>query len=997
MAYSKETAYYNDFNASKKYFEVRALAGYVEQSREDNEIQSILRNIVKKLGDSIWREGELVSGGGYTRGTGSSVNTLTFNSSRVYIEGIVHDVSSRDITLSGSGVEEVGIELSETLVTPVEDASLKDPASGFANYGQPGANRLKIEATWALKTAVGAGNKFFPAYLFQSGSEQVQPRVGEIDVVTQQLARRTFDESGNYVVGGFDISLEPKNLEEIFVKIGNKTGVGNSKAYVQGYEIVKIADEKKAIPKALGTSFVENELVTFYFDSLAESKDPSDDKLRDNTLKLDIQPAARISSVVAKFDAIQLATRGSDTIIRNGTAGEANINVLKVFTTLSSTSDPAAASTTFVSKTENPSSYDYEVIGQTITWATGRGPGDGVQYYIYYTFTRPLKVGEECDLTPTGNLDLTRLKSKNTNTPKDGLIDEGSRKVSVFPTGINRSTGVKSPSEISVDYTYYLPRYDVIYLDASGEVRVQQGEYADKPSIPFVSASTLQLGHLYLPAGADYDKVILTPYNVRRITMSELRRLFDRVERAELNQGVLDLNAEATQRVGNDITTLSGILTEAFSYTADEVENPVVNGISRIKFNKNVTSKNIFNLAYRQMSLSEHEKSFLPLTLSFPSLEVKDGNVIALNVNSLKTTPSVLSREATETIQVNQFDYVKEKATLTLSAGIARAAVNSLEIKTFNPDTAFEVFSQTRVNRNDVRTSEALSAATSIPTFIEQQWIWCLGKGFKGNEAVDLTVGGQAVRLSVTSGGEVPVVPEELGTAPTAPALGFLGVVGNSPESVGSTIYPAGSRILTNFKGEFLVAFQTPLGLAPGNTIVKAESETLVQAAAILKKENYISLVDESLSIVVLMDSLVPEPVSNSIQFLPQPVELFVSAAAPANPNEIKTPAETVEDAGFTNIGTADGFNFTGGANHVYAKIKWGNDGGQPMFIKVQHTPLSLGGGGSTKVEKWFEFEVNNSRQFYGPREAVVYIGQATTSFDLFIELLNNASTVKKL
>lgn len=1001
MAFTPETAYHNLFDPAKKYFEIRALAGYVEQSREDNEIQSILKDIVKRLGDTVWKQGELVSGGGYTRGSsGAAINQLLFNEARVYIDGIVHTVDSKDVAITGLGTEEVGIRLVETLVTSSDDVTLRDPAVGFANYGQPGANRLKLEAVWALKSTVPSTDKFYPAYKFESGVEFVQPRVGEIDVVTQQLARRTFDESGNYVVGGFDISVESKGPEQVNIKVGNKDAIGNSKAYVQGYEIIKLADERKTVSRALGVSEVLDEAKLFELDTLLQAENPPESKLKGGSLTLDIQPAARIKRVTARFEAIQEVNShlldGSDEIIRG--TGESSIQVIKVFS--GPAPDPGNSGpeyVAYVNATNAAGTGDYFVALNAVNWAVTSSTGvtEPSSYYIYYTFIKELIVGEDCELNADGSLDLSRLTLKNTSG--DGWILLAGRKVAVFPFGFNRATNLPQSSEIDVDYDYYLPRYDVVYLDESGEIKIETGEYADKPFIPFVSASKLALGHVYYPPAADYDQIQVTQYNVRRLTMSELRKLYDRLERAEFNQGILDLNAEASRRVGNEITSLSGILTEAFAYTVDEIENPVVNGVNRIKFNKLKTSPKIFSAVYREMSLPQKDR-IIPVEWGAAVLDnlAYSSNSLGLSVIPSTNRPRIRALNATETLQVNQFDFPRQQAVLTLGTTELPSDSNEhiISVAGFNSDTALTFLGQTNISRDE--SISRISAGASIlesrnyGTFINQQWVWCKGSGFKGNEVVDLRVGSQVAELTTST--TVAGSPQDsLKPFPIAPSVsgGFLGVVGQSGDGAG--IYSEGSRILTNSNGEFLVAFKTPAGLASGKTIVQAEGETKTVAAAIISGNAMITFVDTSdvlISTLTAAQPLLFDPTLIPVRLVENNAVRFYTGDAPSTTDRDKILPET-RVSSLTAL-SLNPPNLTEDNLHVYALVEWRVDAGQPRNFTISHTPLVSGGLATSRV--FISPDNEETRDWFGTRKAVLYVGQVNQAFEYQVTLNNDSN-----
>mgnify|MGYP003300616557 FL=1 len=102
----------------------------------------------------------------------------------------------------------IGFIIKEEIVTPEEDASLYDNSIGSANYTAPGANRLKISLS-LKEFALGAitDKNFIQLLTVSRGLVQSKVSTTDFSVLEQTLARRTFDESGDYVVENFDIDV----------------------------------------------------------------------------------------------------------------------------------------------------------------------------------------------------------------------------------------------------------------------------------------------------------------------------------------------------------------------------------------------------------------------------------------------------------------------------------------------------------------------------------------------------------------------------------------------------------------------------------------------------------------------------------------------------------------------------------------------------------------------------------------------------------------------
>ena len=172
----------------------------------------------------------------------------------------------------------VGFTIKEEVVTPEEDASLYDNSIGSANYTAPGAHRLKIGLELKEFALNAITDKNFIQLLSVSRG-QIQSKISSTDfsVLEQTLARRTFDESGDYVVDNFSV-----DIREWAQKDGNRglyavdefnlfnglnateasrkmvASIGPGKAYIKGFEIVNKETKYLEINKARESLSTDN-------------------------------------------------------------------------------------------------------------------------------------------------------------------------------------------------------------------------------------------------------------------------------------------------------------------------------------------------------------------------------------------------------------------------------------------------------------------------------------------------------------------------------------------------------------------------------------------------------------------------------------------------------------------------------------------------------------------------------------------------------------------
>ena len=111
----------------------------------------------------------------------------------------------------------IGFTIKEEIVTPEQDASLYDNARGYSNYTAPGSHRLKISLELKkFEYDATTDRNFIQLLVVKNGVVQKQVKPAEWNLIENTLARRTYDESGDYVVSEF-----PLDLREYVQKNGN--------------------------------------------------------------------------------------------------------------------------------------------------------------------------------------------------------------------------------------------------------------------------------------------------------------------------------------------------------------------------------------------------------------------------------------------------------------------------------------------------------------------------------------------------------------------------------------------------------------------------------------------------------------------------------------------------------------------------------------------------------------------------------------------------------
>jgi len=204
--------------------------------------------------------------------TGSAVKVLA---GVYFVRGFMVQNTEQTVVLdkyTSTPSYRVGWNVTETLVTPEADGQLLDNSQGSSNYAAKGAHRLKITLTLAKRTLTETDDSnFIELVRINEGVVEKRVKFTEYSVVQDMIARRTDDESGDYIVKHFDIEAR-ENLDDgtnrgIYtaanggVETKNTLVISPGKAYVDGYETELQNTSFVNIDKARTTKNVQNDTV----------------------------------------------------------------------------------------------------------------------------------------------------------------------------------------------------------------------------------------------------------------------------------------------------------------------------------------------------------------------------------------------------------------------------------------------------------------------------------------------------------------------------------------------------------------------------------------------------------------------------------------------------------------------------------------------------------------------------------------------------------------
>lgn len=161
----------------------------------------------------------------------------------------------------------VGFDAEEIIVSSSIDTSLFDNASSSTNYDAPGADRLKLLPTLITvnTSTTSSSSSFFSLVDFKNGLPVTIKTDPQYTSLNKELARRTYETSGNYVVSPFLLSVANKSandaLQQNYLNLVSSPGVG----YVLGYRVEFINNNNVNLRKGIDIQSVSTQAVTANF------------------------------------------------------------------------------------------------------------------------------------------------------------------------------------------------------------------------------------------------------------------------------------------------------------------------------------------------------------------------------------------------------------------------------------------------------------------------------------------------------------------------------------------------------------------------------------------------------------------------------------------------------------------------------------------------------------------------------------------------------------
>lgn len=510
----KGDPYFNRFDASQDRTALLFVYDNYLQNAELNELQSIQNYYLGALGNIIAKDGDMQQGMGFIQ----DGNNITVKDGLVYLAGKVRNFKQQTVSITGKGLEAVSVRLRQSVITYEDDNSLLGIAPDQNSTNAPGARRL-VETV----ELVANDNAAAPIYQFNDGKLYLESQNSQLSKINDVVAKHDFNALGSYAIGsnessGFQMSVG-KSISD---KAGWATlNIAAGKAYVQGYEVDKPYASQIDIRQALDTEQIKNEQHVYVKGNDVYSLNLA------NVKSVDLVSA----QVQDDISVTHGMSGGSDYIVDN------LVSVDLVYT--SGTNGKQWQQGT-----------DFNVQGNSIIWngASGSQPAPNSSYMVRVTYNKVLH--------DNGIDFISTIDDKNSSV---ATIDFSKGK----GDGSHKASKPKINGYITVTYTAYLYRIDIVTLDRYGNFTIIEGvpDRASGAQPPIVNDPlTLTIGTVTMYPNSDFgfcNTVVNT-----NLTFKDLNLLKRRIINLEYNNAINSLNDQERQR--HDPTVLRGIYTDNF-------------------------------------------------------------------------------------------------------------------------------------------------------------------------------------------------------------------------------------------------------------------------------------------------------------------------------------------------------------------------------------------------------------------------------------------------
>lgn len=441
-------------------------------------------------------------------GTGA---LYTIDEGVYYIQGQFVNVEADSIVLSKyapltTGEISVGFIVSDSVVTADTDTTLLDNAAGTTNETAPGADRYKLNVLLTIKPTTNVEN-FIEISRVIDGRIATAATSGEYTTFKKLLADRTFDESGDYVVEDFSLSinehLQSETQRGVYTALEGGLDskivytIDPGRAYVKGFPVETFSNTNLSTNKAQTTSTITDGAISLPYESyiIVDPTGTSAAISIGQTLELKAGGTTVGGAIVRmvnvdtnpnyiRIHVSGLVVFGSGTIDNIVTAGGFTASYISSFVNGKASACVFAAPESFI-KTLTGATYEYHLFQQvtnnanTVTVTSADFLSSSVSDYTLVF----VKAGAVISVTPTS---MTSTGNTAILTYSGGI--DAATTVSVFGRATRTYASVKSKTKTTVTSESVVAsgnKLTLAHTDIIRVIEVRQGSVSG----PIVTAS----------------------------------------------------------------------------------------------------------------------------------------------------------------------------------------------------------------------------------------------------------------------------------------------------------------------------------------------------------------------------------------------------------------------------------------------------------------------------------------------------------------------------
>ena len=160
---------------------------------------------------------------------------------------------------SATPTVDIGFKVTESIVTAEDESALYDNQNVLPNETAPGADRYKINLELTTSDVIDSDENFIYLNRLVEGEFLKEIDRSTYNIIGEESALRTFEESGDYIVESLDLDFTPDSDAGLVAELG--PGI----AYIKGYRFNQQSTLPIKVNKARDFQQIENDTVSAYF------------------------------------------------------------------------------------------------------------------------------------------------------------------------------------------------------------------------------------------------------------------------------------------------------------------------------------------------------------------------------------------------------------------------------------------------------------------------------------------------------------------------------------------------------------------------------------------------------------------------------------------------------------------------------------------------------------------------------------------------------------